>query len=232
MQPSILRHLRPLLAATVAALLIACGASEPPPRSPLADPTSEGTVVVGVPSPLPTFPAATGTPGIPGPLNPDDEGLAGAAIDALAEWLGVPATAFTGITVESIEWPNACIGIERPGYACAEVVTPGWKVTLVTFGGAATYYVHADQEGRLAWAPLMDAPREVASVDVAGGRIALVPLAGSDEMGSEVVVVPGSRLDVALADLRPGDRTHIGIAPSPQPAGGPAPVVWLVMAEG
>jgi len=209
----------------------ACGASDPPPTSPLDDGGDDETTVVGVPSVLPTFPAtSTVVPG-DGGGTVDAERLAGLAIEAIAEWLGEAETLFRLVGVEVVDWPNACLGVERPGYACAEVVTPGARITVQTFGGGATYFVHADQAGHLAWAPLMDAEREVASVDAATGRLSLVPLAGSDEMGTELVVVPGSRLDLALADLAEGDRIHVAVAPAPQPDAGVAPIVWLVRAD-
>ncbi|GMU40513.1 MAG: hypothetical protein AMXMBFR23_13790 [Chloroflexota bacterium] len=218
-----------LLAALTAVFLAACGESDPPPTSPLAEDPRVGdapTTVVGVPSVLPTFPAS-GAPG--GAPSGDAEHLAGLAIEALAEWLAVPATTFTEVAVERVEWPNACLGVDRPGFACAEVITPGARITLGTFGGAATYTVHADLDGRLAWAPLMDAERVVAEVFADAGRIVLEPAAGSDEIGNVLAVVPGSRLDIALADLRPGDRVHIAVAPSLQPDAGLAPLVWLVV---
>lgn len=217
------------LAALAAVLLAACGASEPPPTSPLAEDPRGGaaaTVVVGVPSVLPTFPSPDAPGGAPAG---DAEHLAGLAIEAMAEWLAVPATAFTEVSVERVEWPNACLGVERPGFACAEVITPGARITLGTFGGAATYTVHADLEGRLAWAPLMDAERVVAEVFPDAGRIVLEPVDGSDEIGTALAVMPGSRLDIALADLRPGDRVHVAVAPSLQPDAGLAPLVWLVV---
>lgn len=223
------RRARPatILAALAALLLAACGASEPPPRSPLAEDPRSGdapTAVAGVPSVLPTFPA----PGN-GPAEGDAERLAGLAIEAMAEWMAVPSTTFTDVSVEPVEWPNACLGVERPGFACAEVITPGARITLRTFGGAATYTVHADLGGRLVWAPLMDAERAVAEVAADAGRIVLEPVAGPDEIGTVLAVMPGSRLDIALADLKPGDRVHVAVAPPLQPDAGSAPVVWLVV---
>ena len=211
-------------------LTVGCGASDPPPTSPLDDGGDTATAVVGVPSVLPTFPAtSTVVPGEGGGTG-DPERLAGLAIEAIAEWLGEAETLFRLVGVEAVDWPNACLGVERPGYACAEVVTPGARITVQTFGGGATYFVHADLAGHLAWAPLMDAEREVATVDAATGRIPLVAVDGSDEMGAELLVVPGSRLDVALDDLAEGDRIHVAVAPSPQPDADAAPIVWLVRA--
>lgn len=217
-----------LILALTMLLAAACGASDPPPTSPLDDGGDDATTVVGVPSVLPTFPAtSTVVPG-DGGGTVDAERLAGLAIEAIAEWLGEAETLFRLVGVEAVDWPNACLGVERPGYACAEVVTPGARITVQTFGGGATYFVHADQAGHLAWGPLMDAEREVASADPATGRLSLVALAGSDEMGTELLVVPGSRLDVVLGDLAEGDRIHVAVAPSPQPDAGVAPIVWLV----
>jgi hypothetical protein len=46
--------------------------------------------------------------------------------------------------VEAREWPDSCLGAPQPGEGCADVVTPGFIITL---GDGFTY--HADQKGNV-----------------------------------------------------------------------------------
>lgn len=46
--------------------------------------------------------------------------------------------------VEAVEWPDACLGVPSDGEACAEVVTPGFRVRLAR--GAA---YHTDLAGNV-----------------------------------------------------------------------------------
>ncbi len=34
------------------------------------------------------------------------------------------------IKVSSVEWPDACLGVEKPGIMCAQMVTPGYLIIL------------------------------------------------------------------------------------------------------
>ena len=49
------------------------------------------------------------------------------------------------VSAEAVEWPNACLGIELEDMACAEVITPGYIVTLSAAGGRYVY--HTDETG-------------------------------------------------------------------------------------
>ena len=65
------------------------------------------------------------------------------------------------VSVQPVEWPNACMGLAYPEELCAAIITPGAIVTLAV--GDAIYTYHADQTGgsvRLAQAPpvALDAP--------------------------------------------------------------------------
>ena len=68
-----------------------------------------------------------------------------AAIAALAEESGIDPALVQVVSFEEVEWPDACLGAPRPGEGCAEVVTPGWRVTLRA--GDETVEVHTDEVG-------------------------------------------------------------------------------------
>src|SRR5690606_31486632 len=105
---------------------------------------------------------------------------------------------------------------------------PGYRITLGIQG--EPQYVHASREGRYAWAPAFDAERVVESIDLGASTVTFEALTGSDEMGREHRVAPGSQLDIPLRDLQPGRRVHVATtyeAPSLQATF----VVWLVPLE-
>jgi hypothetical protein len=68
-----------------------------------------------------------------------------AAIRALAQGLGLDPGAVEVMAYEAAEWPDACLGLPDPGEACAEVITPGWRIRLRAAGDE--YEVHTDTLG-------------------------------------------------------------------------------------
>ena len=86
------------------------------------------------------------------PLTDDvgdtDEGEALAIEAAFAELQamgGPPASEFDVIEVRAVHWPNACLGVETPGIACAQVITPGYVVVLDN--GLLAFEFHTDARG-------------------------------------------------------------------------------------
>jgi hypothetical protein len=52
----------------------------------------------------------------------------------------------TLVKIETVNWPDACIGIEEAGVACAQVITPGYLVEVAQGGETIEY--HASRAGR------------------------------------------------------------------------------------
>lgn len=80
---------------------------------------------------------------------------AGAATDpaqrvraALAQQLGLASEAISVVSVEPIEWPDACLGAPQPDEVCAQVVTPGYRIVLEAQG--IRYEYHVDETGQIA----------------------------------------------------------------------------------
>ena len=72
----------------------------------------------------------------------------------LARQLQVDPADVAVVAAEPTEWPDACLGAGTPAEACAQVVTPGYVVTLRVDGQEYTY--HTDPQGyqvRLVAAP-------------------------------------------------------------------------------
>lgn len=58
---------------------------------------------------------------------------------------GLPVDELEVIYVEPIEWPDPCLGLAEEDEACAQVITPGWRVTVQA--GEETYVVHTNEDG-------------------------------------------------------------------------------------
>ena len=83
----------------------------------------------------------------------DGEALAiEAAFAALEAMDGPPASEVDVTEIRAVDWPNACLGVDTPGIACAQVITPGYVVYLDA--GYGPYTFHADTNGNVILAGL------------------------------------------------------------------------------
>lgn len=71
--------------------------------------------------------------------------VAQAAQDALARELNIDMESIEIVETEAVEWPDACLGIATEGVACAQVITPGFRLMLEVNG--QTYEVHTNEDG-------------------------------------------------------------------------------------
>jgi hypothetical protein len=115
-----------VLALTVTLLLVTCA----PAATPLA---TETPAEVPVPLPTPTSASSELTP------------AAIAAMKALEEQLSIPAKEITVVKVEPVQWPDSCLGVVIPDVACAQMVTPGYRIILTANG--VEYEYHTDETG-------------------------------------------------------------------------------------
>jgi hypothetical protein len=136
-----------LLIMTVVA---ACGAPAAPPAFPTASSKPAATLP---PSALPTMPpsvlpteAATGAAARPTGEQWKDAPVAAlnAAAD-LAQRLKIDVNTITLVSVEKVDWSDACMGIQQPDVMCAQVITPGYKVILEANG--QQYEYHTNESG-------------------------------------------------------------------------------------
>lgn len=58
---------------------------------------------------------------------------------ALSQALGVALERIEIQRFERVDWPDACLGLAAPGEACAQVITPGWRVLLTVDGQQHEY---------------------------------------------------------------------------------------------
>lgn len=52
------------------------------------------------------------------------------ARDDLASTMNVSAQKIEVLKIEPVGWPDACLGVSKPGVMCAAVITPGYRVIL------------------------------------------------------------------------------------------------------
>ncbi len=92
-------------------------------------------------SPLPTPDEAQ--PTRPGSLGPHQ--LRDLAIADLASRLNIAPETIIVRAVESVDWSDASLGCPQPGYMYAQVITPGYRITLEA--GGQTYAYHTSLRG-------------------------------------------------------------------------------------
>lgn len=207
------------------AALVACDGGSPPPRNPLGtDTATPGTTGTATASPNTTpAPTTSATPvGGGTPIVVDRELAIGKAIERMAQWLGVEQTDVVFDSYAEDTFSNACLGVVRPGIACAEVITPGVRVSLLD-RASARHELRADAALQsFAWAPAATANGRVSAVDQAAGTLTV------DAGGTPVRLrrAPGTLQDTPFDELVVGAEVAIGFDPVSSP-GQPDVLVWI-----
>ena len=133
----------------LALLLAACGDDD---DGSLETPTAPNTTP-GAAAAAPAVPTATtevtrpadATP-VPGANLPPVI----AAIEALAAVSHRTPEEVEMVSLTPMQWPDACLGIQRSGEVCAQVLTPGHEVALRLDGNVAIYRTDQGTNARLA----------------------------------------------------------------------------------
>jgi hypothetical protein len=98
---------------------------------------------------VPPLPADAASGGATGAQGDPGVQMANAMLAVLASQLGIATEdiprELTVESVEAVEWPDACLGVTLEGEMCAQVITPGYIVTLTAKG--ETYVFHTDAGG-------------------------------------------------------------------------------------
>lgn len=80
-------------------------------------PTEQSFVPIGGLRPTPT-PQAD--------LTPSEQ----AAVSRLASILNLPPEEISVVSTEAVEWPDGCLGVQRPGVFCTQAIVPGYRIIL------------------------------------------------------------------------------------------------------
>lgn len=91
---------------------------------------------------------------------------------------GIPISRLRVVAAERKQWPDACLGINKPGTLCAQVVIPGWQVTV--------------SDGEQRWVYRIGETVSI-SYDEDASKIA-------GQNGVKVIPIPTSELPPALTD--------------------------------
>ncbi len=84
----------------------------------------------------------TTTPEIFVPL-PAEQRAFEAVRGLLAAQLGIDPLKISLVSATPVEWPDSCLGVEIQGEACAQMVTPGFR--LLVEAGGVQYEFHTNQ---------------------------------------------------------------------------------------
>jgi hypothetical protein len=146
------------LAMIASAILAACGAPSTPaaPPTPPPVPTSKPSAPTSTPfvSPLESPLSPLETPAGPSSgliSKPSAEQWATApqaalsARQALVEQLKIDPDTIALVSVEKVDWPDACLGVQTPGVMCAQVITSGYRVVMEAQGNL--YEFHTNETG-------------------------------------------------------------------------------------
>ena len=115
------------------------------------NPTSETTPPEPESEPEPTSTTAAPGPAMTTPTSVpvvvvEDEGIADRALVFLAGELAVPESEITFTGIEPVTWPDASLGCPQEGYAYAQVLVPGYRITFSH--DSVSYDVHSDEQGK------------------------------------------------------------------------------------
>ena len=134
-----------------------------PTQSPASSPTQPATMpATQPPSVLPTQPPSVLPTPPPSPLTDVKPGGGLITRPQADVWKNAPAAALqaradlvnrvhvdpdtiTLVSVEKVEWPDGCLGVQTPGVMCTMVVTPGYRVVLEA--GGKQYEYHTNESG-------------------------------------------------------------------------------------
>lgn len=70
-----------------------------------------------------------------------------AALEAAAGQLQVSTDRLVVVATEARDWPDSSLGCPEPGHAYAQIVTPGWLITIDTDDAADEVMVHSTRVG-------------------------------------------------------------------------------------
>jgi hypothetical protein len=100
-------------------------------------------------APVSNEPPSAGNPGSPADSDPGTActmeypnkcTATAAAVADVAARLDVKEEAITVVSVERVDWSDSCLGIDHTDVACAEVITPGFRIFLEANGQKFEYH--------------------------------------------------------------------------------------------
>ena len=128
-----MRHLRPLVALAVAALLAACGAAADDPSGGAPEGTAGEEAATDDAAPSPP----------PGPGDEEVSDLDAAVDEAaadLATSAGVDSAQVEVRSAEQVTWSDGSLDCPQPGMMYTQALVPGYRIVLVLDGTEVAYH--------------------------------------------------------------------------------------------
>jgi hypothetical protein len=137
-----------LLAAALglaALALFACQPIRPEGTPTLATETAAALAggAVTTPSAAATSTAATSTAAT-ADVSGEEAAVVAHVTQVLADEPQINTDTIQVISVQAVEWPTACLGVQNPEMMCAQVITPGYRVLLNAADVQYEYHTNAD----------------------------------------------------------------------------------------
>jgi len=80
----------------------------------------------------------------PTQINADLTPAQRATITTLSQNLGLTAGKIKLVSTEAVDWPDGCLGVMEADIACAQVITPGFRIILDANGREVEYRTNQD----------------------------------------------------------------------------------------
>lgn len=123
----------------LACCLLATACVAPPAAEPAATATSQLptatplSTATALPEPTPTIPTYEA------PIE-----VVKTVLDAVAQMYGTDAAQVEVVTVEEVQWPDSCLGVNKTDEMCLQVITPGYRIILRVNGQQVEVHTNAD----------------------------------------------------------------------------------------
>ena len=88
-------------------------------------------------------------------------------VKILADKLLVDPAQLTVVSMEPVDWPNSCLGVNTMEIMCLEVITPGYRIVVEVDGEQIT--VHTNQDLSVVYRADEEQPAGAAADDVVVG---------------------------------------------------------------
>jgi hypothetical protein len=127
----------------IGSLLLAACASPAAMQAPTDTPSVLNQIPGDTPGPTSsaTQPEASSTPQathIPVDVPPAQR----AAVQALSDALGIDIDQVKVVSVEAVDWPNGCLGVQHIGVMCTQQIVPGFRIILEANGQQYEYHTN------------------------------------------------------------------------------------------
>ncbi len=225
-----------LLLSAALLLTAACAAPVPPVAVPVASETLP-PAPTATPQPAATLaPTVEHTTRPPEPAPPntrppeavspvtEPKAIVDAAVNFAATELNVDAASITVLSVEAVEWRNSCLGVDKLGEMCMDVITPGYRVLLDVNGQPVAVHTNRDASVMRLADPTLTPPslsptsydpaeiyaqvvRQLYTVDHTFGQPPLFPLVYLLRQTDDSVGAPGAPANGQT--IFPGDQQRI-----------------------